>query len=114
MNQTNEIEISREFFPTWFKQRKGKWICPLCNRPHYKELGPFFYGMTANKNEDINNSLLCAGGTIFFWVRASGCCKISQSFPYKAIKNRKVNSDNIHPVLQEVFSHLLSIRKLLK
>ncbi|MEW6507599.1 MAG: hypothetical protein AB1432_07640 [Bacteroidota bacterium] len=114
MKSIDKIEISEEFFPTWFKQRRRKWICPVCNRQHHKEPGPFFYGMIANKDEDPNDPLLYSGRTIAVFVKATGCCKWQQSFPYDEIKKRKTKKANIQFVLQKIFSHLPTKKRLLK
>ncbi len=45
------LNVSREFFPKWIKQKPGKYVCPICMRFHYKEPGPFTYGIANNTNE---------------------------------------------------------------
>lgn len=87
------IQISKEFFPTWIKQKPGQYRCPLCRRPHYKEPGPFTYGITTNENNS----------QVFLWVKSFGCCKTIQEFPYQSINEQNINTENIVPILKKVF-----------
>jgi len=87
------VQISKEFFPDWVKQKPGKYICSICGRPHHIEPGPFSYGITINKNER----------TASLWAQSFGCCKSNQSFPYNFVNKQKVNSENIIPILKKVF-----------
>ncbi len=96
------MEVSKEFFPDWNKQVPAKWVCPLCYRPHHKNPGPFFYGMKTDKTNDI----------VTISVRASGCCGWHQYFPYKNIRERTINPENINSVIQEVFSHLRKRKRI--
>lgn len=86
-------EISKEFFPKRVVQERKDWICPICERPYHKEPGPFTYGVTVRKNES----------TVTLWVQSLGCCKWEQCFPFKKIKERKVNASNLISVLRRSF-----------
>ncbi|MDI6777313.1 MAG: hypothetical protein QMD03_08820 [Syntrophales bacterium] len=86
-------EISKEFFPEWIVQDGKDWICPICERPHHKEPGPFIYGATVRKNESA----------VSLWVQSLGCCRWEQCFPFKKIKERKVKASDLIPVLRRSF-----------
>jgi hypothetical protein len=87
-------EISKEFFPKPL-YRKGKGhLCPLCCRSHYhKRPGPFTYGLTVRRSEDI----------VSVWARASGCCGWEQQFPLEKIKRRKIKELDFIPTLARIF-----------
>ncbi len=86
-------EISKEFFPEWVAQHGKEWICPICERPHHKEPGPFIYGVAVRKDES----------TVTLWVQSLGCCRWEQNFPFKKIKEGKVKVSNLIPVLRRSF-----------
>lgn len=86
-------EISKEFFPERIVQVGKDWICPICERPHHKEPGPFTYGVTVRKNESA----------VSLWVQSLGCCRWEQHFPFKKIKERKVNASNLNSVIRRSF-----------
>lgn len=87
-------EISKDFFPDLVSQEGTKeWKCPICERPHHKEPGPFSCGMTLDKNEN----------TVSLWVKSFGCCKWNQNFSFYDIKERKVSKSNLISILKKVF-----------
>src|SRR3990167_8192594 len=88
------VHVGKEFFPDWVKQKPGKYICPVCKRPHHKEPGPFTYGIAVNKNEKM----------FPLWVQSFGCCKTVQEFSFQSIKRQNINSENIVPILKKVFT----------
>lgn len=87
------LNISREFFPTWIKQKPGKYRCPVCRRPHHIEPGPFTYGIAINTDER----------KVYLWVKSFGCCGTKQEFPYQSIKEHNIDIENIVPILKKVF-----------
>lgn len=86
-------EISKEFSPEQIVQVGKDWICPVCLRPHHKKPGPFTHGATIKKNES----------TVSLWVQSMDCCRWEQHFPFKAIKERKVNAANLNSVIRRSF-----------
>jgi hypothetical protein len=86
-------EISKEFFPERIVQEREDWICPVCERPHHKQPGPFTYGVTVRRNES----------TVTLWVQSLGCCRWEQCFTFQEIKERKVKASNLIPVLMRRF-----------
>jgi|GEM_PF-2390858 len=86
-------EICKEFFPKWVVKEGKDWICPICQRPHHKEPGPFTRGVTIHTNES----------TVTLWVQSLGCCRWEQCFTFKEIKERKVKASNLIPVLIRSF-----------
>ncbi|PKP59926.1 MAG: hypothetical protein CVT89_00685 [Candidatus Altiarchaeales archaeon HGW-Altiarchaeales-2] len=105
MQRTNKLpalrdirisEMSKDFFPGWIIQDGTKeWRCPICERPHHKEPGPFSCGMTLDKNES----------TATLWVKSFGCCKQAQYFSFSDIKKRKVCKSNLIPILKRIFNY---------
>jgi len=93
VNDAQIGEISKEFFPKRVIQEGKDWICPICERPHHKEPGPFTCGMTIRKNE----------GTVTLWVQSLGCCRWAQHFPVKKIKDGKINTSDINSILRRNF-----------
>ena len=87
------FEISKEFFPKRIVRKGKDWICPICKRPHYKHPGPFTCGMTVRKSESI----------VTLWVRSLGCCGWAQHIPFEKIKERKIESLKLIPVLKRIF-----------
>lgn len=87
------MSISKEFIPKWFRKQTTKYRCPICQRPHYKEPGPFTYGITNNMVE----------GKLSLWVESFGCCGTIQEFPYESIEDQSIKVENINPILKKVF-----------
>jgi hypothetical protein len=86
-------EIGKEFFPKIVIQGRKDWICPICGRPYHKEPGPFTCGVTVRRKES----------TVTLWVQSLGCCRWEQSFPFRKIKERKVNASDLIFVLRRSF-----------
>jgi hypothetical protein len=93
VDDTQIKEISKEFFPKRVVQEGKDWICPICERPHHKQPGPFTYGVTLRKKEV----------TVTLWVQSLGCCRWEQCFPFEKIKERQVNASNLFSVLRRSF-----------
>ena len=88
-----DSEISKEFFSKRIVKKGKDWICPICNRPHHQKPGPFTAGMIASRSE-------CEAT---LWVQSLGCCRWEQHIPFEKIKERKIESLNLIPVLKRIF-----------
>ncbi|OGU14405.1 MAG: hypothetical protein A2X61_12820 [Ignavibacteria bacterium GWB2_35_12] len=93
INDTPIKKICWEFSPDWEVYGVEKYICPVCERPHHMEPGPFTYGITFNYLKKIAT----------LWVKSLNCCQWSQYFSFDDIKLRKFNSQNIIPIIAKVF-----------